>query len=196
MRFKSGAVTKLDRASLLVLALASALVRSGERLALLGPKREPASSRAALRRIGYALSGTPPDDDALPPNLPLSRHAQFVWFSDFLSPLTQIEGVLRRMTKSGGNGYLVHIIDPAEEDFPYEGRTRFEAPGGDTTETLGRAETVASAYRARFKAHAETVALLARKLGWNYLAHRTPRSPANALIALYAGMSGARHSRT
>ncbi|HVU21632.1 MAG TPA: DUF58 domain-containing protein [Rhizomicrobium sp.] len=194
MRFKSGTVTKLDRASLLALALASALVRGGERIALLGEPHAPASSRVALRRMGHALSDVPAAEP-LPPNTPLSRNAQFVWFSDFLSPLTQIEAVLRRMTQSGSHGYLVHIIDPAEEDFPYEGRTRFEAPGGDTTETLGRAETVAPAYKARFKAHAETVALLASKLGWNYLAHRTDRSPQTALIALYAGMSGARHSR-
>jgi uncharacterized protein (DUF58 family) len=194
MRFRSGSVTKQDRASLLALALASALVRGGERIALLGEPHAPASSRAALRRIGYTLSETP-DASALPPNTPLSRNAQFVWFSDFLSPLTQIEAVLRRMTQSGTGGTLVHVIDPAEEDFPYEGRTRFEAPGGDTAETLGRAETVASTYRARFKAHAETVALLASKLGWNYLAHRIDRSPQTALIALYAGMSGARHSR-
>ena len=195
MQFKSGSVSKMDRASLLALALASALVRGGERIALLGQPHAPASSRVALRRIGHALSDAP-SNGALPPNLPLSRNAQFVWFSDFLSPLTQIEAVLRRMTQSGSAGYLVHIIDPAEEDFPYEGRTRFEAPGADMMETLGRAESVASAYRARFKAHAETVALLASKLGWNYLAHRTDRSPQTALIALYAGMSGARHSRT
>jgi uncharacterized protein (DUF58 family) len=195
MRFKSGSVTKMDRASLLALALASALVRGGERIALLGQPHAPASSRVALRRIGYVLSDIP-SAAALPPNTPLSRNAQFVWFSDFLSPLTQIEAVLRRMTQSGSAGYLVHIIDPAEEDFPYEGRTRFEAPGADMVETLGRAESVAAAYRTRFKAHAETVALLASKLGWNYLAHRTDRSPQTALIALYAGMSGARHSRT
>ncbi|MEI9931462.1 MAG: hypothetical protein WDM89_13215 [Rhizomicrobium sp.] len=34
--------------------------------------------------------------------------------------------------------------------------------------------------------------MLAGKLGWTYLAHRTDRSPQTALIALYAGMSGAR----
>ncbi len=131
MRFKSGAVTKLERASLLALALASALVRGGERIALLGEPHTPASSRAALRRIGYALTGSP-SDAPLPPNTPLSRNAQFVWFSDFLTPLTDIEVVLRRMTQSGTGGTLVHIIDPAEEDFPYEGRTRFEAPGAPT----------------------------------------------------------------
>ena len=62
---------------------------------------------------------------------PLSRNAQLVWFSDFLSPMTAIEAALRRMSQSGVDGHLVHIVDPAEEDFPYDGRTRFEAPGGD-----------------------------------------------------------------
>jgi len=194
MDFKSGSVRKRDRASLLALALASALVRGGERVALLGQPFPPASSRAAVRRMGFTLASDAATDQ-LPPDAPVTRNAQFVWLSDFLSPVAKIESVLRRFAQSGLSGYLVHIIDPAEEDFPYEGRTRFEAPGEDLRETLGRAETVAPAYRARFKAHAETVALLAGKLGWSYLAHRTDRSPQTALVALYAEMSGARHSR-
>ncbi len=44
MRFRSGAVGKLERASVLALALASALVRGGERVALLGDGHAPASS--------------------------------------------------------------------------------------------------------------------------------------------------------
>jgi uncharacterized protein (DUF58 family) len=88
-------------------------------------------------------------------------------------------------------GQIVHIIDPAEEDFPFHGRTRFEDARGAMSETIGRAETVAGAYRARFKAHAETVGALARRLGWSYIAHRTDRPPQTALIALYADMSGA-----
>jgi len=194
MRFKSGMVTKLERASLLALALASALVRGGERVALLGEGHAPASSRATLRRMAHMLGGEP-SDDTVPPEAPVSRNAQFVWLSDFLSPMTAIETVLRRMTQSGMSGHLVHVVDPAEEDFPYEGRTRFEAPGEDLRETLGRAETVASAYRARFKAHAETVAMLAGKLGWTYLTHRTDKPPQTALIALYAEMSGAHKTR-
>jgi uncharacterized protein (DUF58 family) len=190
MRFKSGNVSKRDRASLLALALASALVRGGERVALLGDGHAPASSRATLRRMGLGLSADA-TTGGLPPEAPVSRNAQFVWFGDFLSPLPAIETVLRRFTQSGTGGYLVHIIDPAEEDFPYEGRTRFEAPGEDLRETLGRAELVAPAYRARFKAHAETVGALARRLGWSYIAHRTDRRPETALIALYADMSGA-----
>jgi uncharacterized protein (DUF58 family) len=194
MGFRSGTVSKRDRASLLALALASALVRGGERVAYLGDSHAPASSRVALRRMALTLSAHA-EGEALPPEAPMSRNAQFVWLSDFLSPLPTLENVFRRFTQSGVGGYLVHIVDPAEEDFPYEGRTRFEAPNGELSETLGRAESVASSYRARFKAHSETVALLARRQGWTYLAHRTDRAPQTALVALYAEMSGAAHTR-
>jgi uncharacterized protein (DUF58 family) len=54
---------------------------------------------------------------------------------------------------------------------------------------------VAGEYRARFKAHSEAVALLARKLGWNYLAHRTDRSPQTAMVALYADLGGGQRLR-
>ncbi|HJW41166.1 MAG TPA: DUF58 domain-containing protein [Rhizomicrobium sp.] len=191
MQFASGRTTKAERAKLLGLAMASLLVRGGERVALYGDAHAPASSRAALRRIGHALLDGPARTEELPPDGIITKNAQFVWFSDFLSPLPAIEATLRRLAHSAVTGELVHIIDPAEEDFPFSGRMRFEDTKGALSETIGRAETVASAYRARFKAHAETVGALARRLGWSYIAHRTDRRPETALIALYADMSGA-----
>ncbi len=191
MQFASGKTTKAERAKLLGLALASLLVRGGERVALYGDGHAPASSRAALRRIGHTLLDGPDRPDALPPDAAITKNAQFVWFSDFLSPLPEIETTLRRLSHSAVTGQVVHIIDPAEEDFPYAGRMRFEDAKGALSETIGRAETVAGAYRARFKAHAETLGALARRLGWSYIAHRTDKRPETALIALYADMSGA-----
>jgi len=190
MRFASGSETKLECANLLALALGALLIRGGERIALYGEREAPANTRLAYRRIGFALSERAPSDDPLPPDAPLPKNAQFVWFSDFLSSLEDIEHTIRRLTRVNAGGRLVHIIDPAEEDFPYLGRTRFEAVSGAESQTLGRAESVAGEYRARFKAHSEAVALLARKLGWNYTSHRTDRPPLGALVALYADLSG------
>jgi uncharacterized protein (DUF58 family) len=190
MRFASGAEPKIERASLLALALGVLLVRGGERIALYGEREAPANSRLAYRRIGFALTERAPSDDQVPPDAPLPRNAQFVWFGDFLAPMEDIEHTIRRLTRSNAAGRLVHIIDPAEEDFPYSGRTRFEAVKGSENHILGRAESVAGEYRARFRAHTEAVALLARKLGWNYMAHRTDKSPQAALVALYADLSG------
>lgn len=194
MRFRSVGPTKIDRATVLTLALASLLIRGGERIALVGEGHGPAASRIALRRISHALLDRAPHGSALPPEAPVTKNAHFVWASDFLSPIEDIEHTLRRLTKTTASGHLVHVIDPAEEDFPYMGRTRFESVEGRLNETLGRAESVAGAYRARFKAHSEAVAQMARKLGWNYLAHRTDRPAQIALVALFADLSGAIHA--
>jgi uncharacterized protein (DUF58 family) len=192
MRFKSdyAQTTKIDRADLLALALGTLLVRGGERIALYGDGRAPATGRKALNQIAQELSGGAPRDDALPPDAPVSKNSSFVWFSDFLSPLGEIEAALRRLARAGLSGHLVHIIDPVEEDFPFNGRTRFESPVGRMSEIFGRAETLQSAYRTRFRAHADTLRDLSRRLNWTYLAHRTDKRPETALIALFEALGG------
>jgi uncharacterized protein (DUF58 family) len=192
MRFKSdySEVSKIDRATVLALATASLLVRGGERIALLGDGHGPSTGRLPLWRIAHELTDLAPSDETLPPDAPLTKNSQFIWLSDFLSPLGEIEKTMRRLAKSGLTGHLVHIIDPVEEDFPFKGRTRFEAANSRLAEIFGRAETVQGAYRTRFRAHGEAVAELAKRLGWTYLMHRTDKGAQTALVALYLGVGG------
>lgn len=192
MRYSSttGQQSKIERASLLALALASLLVRGGERIGLLGDGHAPATGRATLRRIGHELLDLDPGEAALPPEAPVTRNSQLVWLSDFLAPLDQVEAALKRFTRAGLSGHLVQIFDPAEEEFPFSGRTRFVSAGGVDTHVVGRAETVRSSYRARFRAQADAISVLSRKLGWSYVAHRTDKRPEIALIALYTEVGG------
>jgi uncharacterized protein (DUF58 family) len=185
MTFASGKVSKRERADLLALALASLLVRGGERVALLGTAERPAASRAGLHRLAHQLERP---GEALPPMAPVTAGAQCGWFGDFLSPLAEIESALQRLSRMGG--HLVRIIDPAEEDFPYAGRTRFVSMSGVTGEILGRAEGVAAEYRTRFAAHGEALARLAARFGWRCMSHRTDHAPLGALIALHAALDG------
>ena len=187
MAFKSGNVSKRARADLLLLALAALLVRGGERVGFIGMDGNAGASRVALTRIGRALFGK--SDAALPPQMNFARGNELVWFSDFLD-----DGVLETMValaRRGVAGHLVRIVDPAEDDFPYSGRTRFESTHGDGDEIFGRAERVRSAYRARFAAHGELIAAEASRLGWTCTTHRTDHSPQRALIALHAAIGGA-----
>jgi uncharacterized protein (DUF58 family) len=192
MRFRSDkqVTTKIERANLLALSLASLLVRGGERIALLGDGYAPATGRAPLRRMTHELVELSPPEPALPPDAPVSRNSQFVWFSDFLSPLADIESTVRRLARVGLTGHLVHIVDPAEDDFPFAGRTRFESVAKSESQIFGRAESVRASYRARFRAHAEAVSAIARRLAWSYVAHRTDKRPEIALIALYENVGG------
>jgi uncharacterized protein (DUF58 family) len=192
MRFSSDGnlPLKFERASLLALALASLLVRGGERIALLGGGRGPAGGRTALNHLAHMISEQPPGEAALPRDSDVGRNAQIVWLSDFLSPPGTIESTIRKFAGAGVAGHLVHIVDPAEEDFPYSGRTRFEWSPARLSELFGRAENVREEYRRRFRAQAESVRTLARNLGWTWLSHRTDHRPEAALVALYAKLGG------
>lgn len=186
---------KWERATVLALALASLLNRAGERIGLLGTGAPPSTGRLALRRMAHTLA-RPRDEEAdLPPDLHIKRQCEVVWISDFLQPLDAIEAALKRLAYSGAHGYMLQIIDPAEEDFPFSGRARFEARSVRDTAILGRAETVKANYRRRYDAHSEAVGQFARRVGWSFLRHRTDHSPATALIALYGAIGGARAQR-
>jgi uncharacterized protein (DUF58 family) len=182
---------KKARAELLLLALASLLVRGGERTGYWGSGDPAAASKASLSRIARRLMhGKSVEGE--PPPAPVRRGAQLVWFGDFLDAGT--EAAMTRISRAGVAGHLVRIVDPAEEEFPYHGRTRFEAPTsnnrGQESEIFGRAEKLQSAYRARFRAHGEMIAAAASRLGWTSTMHRTDHAPQAALIALYAAIGG------
>ncbi len=186
MRF-GARIEKRARADLLLLALAALLVRGGERVGFIGMEGAPAASRMALTRIGRALFGKS-SDAALPPMAKLARGSHLVWFSDFLDE--GVDEAMQRLAYQGIKGHLVRIIDPAEEDFPFQGRLRFEAASGGDSEIFGRVERVRDAYRARFVAHGERIAQAAMKLGWTCTSHRTDHAPQGALIGLHGAVGG------
>ena len=185
--------TKRDRANLLGLALASLLVRGGERVAIFGDRESPVSGRMALKHMTRVLTAEQSHRSAIPPEIIAEKRAQVIWFSDFLSPVSAIETALARLLGGGLSGHLVHIVDPAEQEFPYTGRTRFEWKNIQRDDIFGRAEHARDEYRRRFEAQSDAVRLLARRLGWTFLAHRTDSRPEMALVALHAQI-GARKS--
>ena len=194
MHFGSGGVTKLERANLLLLALASLLVRGGERVGLLGAHYLPGASRFTLSRIGHSLLDSAAQEKERaraehregPPPAVIARGARLIWLSDFLSP--KAEERMQAFAHAGVAGHLVRIVDPAEEDFPYRGRARFESPKGHDSALFGRVESIGPDYRARFAAHGEKIAQSATGLGWTITAHRTDHPPQAALIALHAAI--------
>jgi uncharacterized protein (DUF58 family) len=184
------AVTKKARADLLLLALASLLVRGGERVGYWGGGDRAAASKLSLSRIARKLMGK--SEDGIPPPAPVTRGAQLVWFGDFLDPAT--ETAMTRISRAGIEGHLVRIVDPAEEEFPFSGRTRFEIGQANNkvaeSEIFGRVERLQTAYRAKFAAHGEAIASAASRLGWSATIHRTDHAPQAALIALYGAIGG------
>ena len=184
--------TKRDRAELLLVALASLLVRGGERLTLLGSGIMPMSGRIALSRLAELVDRDRPEPDSLPAFEPLPRAAQLVLIGDFLSPLPTVNATVTRFAAAGLKGHLLQVVDPAEEDLPFDGRIRFEGVEERDEVVVSRVESIREEYSVRFRHHREGLAAIAAAVGWSVGFHRTDRPPHLALLALYGALSADR----
>lgn len=194
MRFRSNFadVEKIERADLLLLAIAALLVRGGERVALLGSDNPPSTGQVTLTRLAATLLRGQENHQGGGADLPrlarLPRHAQAVFIGDFLSPVSEIDSVVKAFAGEGVRGHLLQILDPAEEDLPYRGRTRFEGLQDDGDIVVGRAENLRADYIARLARRREDLLQSTRAVGWTCAFHRTDRPPQTALLALYSAM--------
>ena len=180
---------KRERATVLALALASLLVRAGERVAMLGSGVRPASGRAALNRLADLVLAPGQSGDSLPQVEPLPRHANVVMFGDFLSPAPEVEQVVRSLAGGGIKGHLLQVVDPAEDLLPFDGRIRFEGMEGEGAALIGRVEMVREEYVALMENHRQALGSVARAVGWTFATHRTDRPPQSALLALFGALS-------
>jgi uncharacterized protein (DUF58 family) len=187
--------TKRDRAELLCVALASLLVRGGERLTLLGTGVPPMSGRVALTRLVEFLEHNPKAMAAnagVPAFEPLPRAGQLVLIGDFLAPLEEINAAIAQFAGAGLKGHLVQIADPAEEDLPFAGRVRFEGVEENDEIVISRVETLRDEYVERYRRHRDGLAEIVRAVGWSLSFHRTDRPPQLALLALHAALTADR----
>jgi len=188
MDYHSDAVdeAKLTRARLLLLALAALLARAGEQFGLLDRDAVIWRGRSALDRLTESLlrNGISAAD-GLPAPAQLPRYAQTVWFGDFLAPPEETEARIRYFAGQGLAGHLVQILDPAEEDLPFKGRTHFEGLEGEGRYLVGRTESLRDEYRDKFAARQAALRAMTRSVGWTFISHRTDRPPQSAMLALY-----------
>ena len=195
MHYSSGKEVpeKTDRADVLLLALASLLVRGGEHMTLLGGGKAPAAGRAVLGQIAATLeSDRIRNDDgqaSLPDFEPLPRYARVVMIGDFLSPLDEINSIIGKFAGHGVRGHLLRVLDPAEETLPFSGRIHFEGPEKEGELIIGRVESVRRDYSEAMNAHRRGLETLVRHAGWTVATHRTDRPPESALLALYLVLS-------
>ncbi|MCE9649497.1 MAG: DUF58 domain-containing protein [Parvibaculum sp.] len=193
--------TKKDRATVLALALTSLLIQGGESVAALGSGLPPSGGRAAHRRIAHSLLDAPDTNatatglESLPPPQHLPRYAQIVLISDFLSPVEDIVARIKGYASDGIRGHLIQVLDPAEEDLPFTGRTEFEGVEENLRLMIGRAEGLRKAYHARLALHRDRIMEAAQRINFTFATHRTDRAPHTALLALYGALSGAIDAR-
>lgn len=172
--------TKLRRAHVIALALATLLARGGERVGALGvaPRTGPRAVERLAEDFGVAPSDAPPP-----------ARSCIIYCSDFYAPLETWRSRLAAAAEAGASGALVMIADPAEEDFPFRGRTLFLEPGGRRETLLGRAEAAREIYADRLETHRRAIRALGAELGFPALLHRTDHGASPALAMLIALVS-------
>ncbi|MDB5411713.1 MAG: hypothetical protein JWR10_48 [Rubritepida sp.] len=181
---------KSQRADLLLLALASLLLRGGERVRLVPGDIRAFMGRAALPALAAALMRPVPEGSpTLDPSMP--RHARIVMFGDFLQPVPEIQAILSDFAARPLRGQMLQILDPAEESLPYSGRIRFDGLEGEAPLLVPRVETIRALYTERLAAHRDAISTMARAAGWGFSTHRTDQPPHLALLALWQALAPA-----
>jgi len=192
MHFASvkGGETKAERAALLALATAVLLVNGGERVGLTETEAPPMRGPLQLERIAATLAEPAAPDYGAPQVATLPRHSRAVFLSDFLGPLAPVEAALTTAADRGVTGALLQVLDPAEEGFPYGGRTVFHSVGGSVEYETRQAGDLKARYLERLAERKARLEELARRTGWQYHLHHTGDAPTSALLWLYRALEG------
>ena len=169
--------TKQNQASVLCMALASLLMRGGERCAVINESDRPRAGRVGLARISRRIALSDGPITNLMGDIP--AHARLVIASDFLEKPEVWAERLARFSARPAKGVLLRVIDPAEYEFPYRGRVKMEFPGQSLLSPLliGRAEKSRQDYQSKFEAHGAALESIARRLDWTLITHRTDNPP-------------------
>ena len=115
-------------------------------------------------------------------------HSRALFLSDFIGPIDAVEAALTQAADRGVHGALVQVLDPAEEAFPYDGRTIFESMGGALRHETLKAGDLRDRYRARLTERRDRLDRLCRLTGWQFLVHHTDHPAAEALMWIYGVM--------
>jgi len=194
MLYKSTAATvsKESRALVLMLALADLLSRGGERIAWPG-LTDPFTARDGAERLAARLAHAT-DLPQRPDLLPVRRFSDIIIASDFLDPVAETQAWLDPLTRRGVRAHLIEIADPAEESFPYAGRTEFRDPETGEKLTAGRAEMLSDDYRRLYIARRDELSAWCKRMGWSYTVNHTDRLASEALVRIHLSMSDTGHS--
>ncbi len=196
MRFASrpDLETKAERARVLGLALSILLIRGGERVGLTGTNLPPRRGNAQVLRLAQMFSEDAAEDYSPPEHRAMIPHARAVFISDFMGDIDAVRTALTKAADRGVRGVLYHVLDPAEEAFPFRGRTIFQSVGGTLEHETLKASELKDRYLERLAARKAELQQLCSVAGWQYGLHHTETSVQSGLLWLWRALDGGRAS--
>lgn len=190
MRFASDDAlpSKSERARLIALAASILLVRGGERVGLTGTGLPPRRGRAQILRLSEQFSNEQNVEYGVPEARAMLPHARALFVSDFMGDISGVEEALTKAADRGVRGVLLQVLDPAEESFPFHGRTIFESAGKTLRFETLKANALKDKYLEKLAARKEALAHLCGVTGWQFTTHHTDTSAQSALLWLHRAL--------
>ena len=162
--------------------------RGGERVGLTGLRLPPRRGDAQITQMAQILSEQTDVDYGAPEVQGMLPHSRALFISDFLGDIAPVEEALSRAADRGVRGALLQILDPQEEDFPFDGRTVFTSMTGALEHETMKAGDLKSRYLDRLAARKDRLAMLARTTGWQFQTHHTGQPATSALLWIYGAL--------
>lgn len=199
MRWGSTEATKLDYATTLLAALAYVLTRQGDAVSLVtfdGAVRERLPARSGAAHLDYlmrtlASPGTPRPETVLHRSFDqLIEHAGrmglVVIASDLLDLRPDALDPIARIQARGHQTVVLHTLDPAEIELPFEQPFHFEGLEGEASLEVDP-KGVRRRYREEIDAFIESCRRQVVAAGARYQLARTDRPPEHTLLQLLRG---------
>lgn len=190
MRFASdkNMPEKADRARLIALSAAILLIKGGERVGVTGTALPPRRGRAQVLRLAEHFSNEQDTDYGAPEARAMLPHARALFVSDFMGDIDAAKSALTKAADRGVRGVLMQVLDPAEESFPFHGRTIFESAGKTLRYETLKANDLKNRYLKKLAARKADLTHLCAVAGWQFTTHHTDASAQSALLWLHRAM--------
>jgi uncharacterized protein (DUF58 family) len=179
MKFLStlGQEDKLTRAIIIGLAIADLILRSGDRVGLLGSSAPP-SSHVALKKIAHQLEEhiVSNFNSSIPLLARPSKRSKIIIISDFLNNSANLKDTLNYYSNFEISGLIIMINDPCEVAFPFSGETQFFNTENNQHYYAGEAQHIAKQYHRVFEKHKLHTQKIAIENRFQYYHHITNQS--------------------
>ena len=174
-RSADATLSKLDHARRAAAALAWLVLRQADAVGLatvagtlqhlLPPSTQPSHLQQLNQALLEANAAGPTGLGAAFGELAsrLTRPAVVICFSDLFDDLDEIVAGLEQLVWRGHDVAVLQVIDPAEEDFPFEDPTRFVGMEGEADQVV-EPRALADAYRSEFRRFLDDVSTRCRSI--------------------------------
>ncbi|MEL6094008.1 DUF58 domain-containing protein [Bartonella schoenbuchensis] len=180
-------ISKGNHAIILSFALATLLARDGQYIAIPNLMAPTMTSNIA-ERMAIALTNHQAEN-SFPDFSAITRFSQVIIISDFLDQPEQIIQHLKILVAKQVNAHLIEVADPAEESFPYKGRTEFFDPETKQKLLLGKAENLRKHYCKLYQERREELINFCSRQGWSYHVSTTDRPLKETILQLTKRMN-------